>query len=146
MEKKNNSPFPNFVLALPFPLIRSHILSVLSFPTLNATFPVGCTATLLTLPLWPLSVRSTAQSLVRKRQRVPSSEAERRCEREGKDKCVIEPVDYQNSTKEKTNGEEQRVVVSYLHDASNPQPLSSSSNPILSQSRLRSPSPAIFHP
>ena len=146
MEKKN-SPFPNFVLALPFPLIRSHILSVLSFPTLNATFPVGCTATLFTLPLWPLSVRSTAQSLVRKRQRVPSSEAERRCEREGKDKCVIEPVDYQNLTKGKTNGEEQRVrVVSYLHDASNPQPLSSSSNPILSQSRLRSPSPAIFHP
>ena len=109
MEKKINSPFPNFVLALPFPLIRSHILSVLSFPTLNATFPLGCTATLFTLPLWPLSVRSTAQSLVRKRQRVPSSEAERRCEREGKDKCVIEPVDYQNLTKEKTNGEEQRV-------------------------------------
>ena len=42
---------------------------------------------------------------------MPSSEAERRCEREGKDKCVIEPVDYQNSTKEKTNGEEQRVRV-----------------------------------
>ena len=50
---------------------------------------------------------------------MPSSEAERRCEREGKDKCVIEPVDYQNLTKEKTNGEEQRIVTFMMHQTPN---------------------------
>jgi hypothetical protein len=58
--------------------------SVLSFPTLSATFPDGCTDTELTRPLWPFSDRSTAQSRARKTQRVPSSDAEMRCEREGK--------------------------------------------------------------
>jgi len=44
-------PWPSFVLATPFPRMRSHILSALSFPTLNATFPEGCIAIELIRPL-----------------------------------------------------------------------------------------------
>ena len=86
-----DSPKPSFILAALRPRIRSHMYSVLSFPTLSATFPDGCTDTELTRPLWPFSDRSTAQSRARKTQRVPSSDAEMRCEREGKVRCVIEP-------------------------------------------------------
>jgi len=45
------APFPSLVLADPFPRIMSHIRSVLSCPTLNATLPDGCTATEFTRPL-----------------------------------------------------------------------------------------------
>jgi hypothetical protein len=76
-------PFPSFVLAEPFPLMRSHMRNVLSLPTLKATFPDGCTATEFTLPLWPFSDRRTDQSRARKRHSEPSSDADRRCEREG---------------------------------------------------------------
>ena len=86
-----DSPKPSFILAALRPRIRSHMYSVLSFPTLSATFPDGCTDTELTRPLWPFSDRSTAQSRARKTQRVPSSDAEMRCEREGKVRWVMEP-------------------------------------------------------
>ena len=85
---------PSFVLAEPLPRMRSHIRSVLSFPTVNATFPEGCTATELTLPLWPFRARSTVQSRAWKMQSVPSSEADMRCEREGNVRCVMEPERY----------------------------------------------------
>jgi hypothetical protein len=90
--ERRDQPFPSLVLALPLPLIKSHIRRVLSFPTLSATLPLGCTATELTRPLCPCNDRNTAQSRARKRQSVPSSDAESRCERDGNDKCVIDPV------------------------------------------------------
>lgn len=65
--------------------------NVLSFPTVRASFPEGCTATAFTRPLCPFSARRTAQSRARNRHRDPSSEAERRYERDGKLKCVMEP-------------------------------------------------------
>lgn len=55
-------PLPIFVLADPLPRIKSHIRKVRSLPTLNASFDVGCTATQLTRPLCPLSVRKRDQS------------------------------------------------------------------------------------
>jgi hypothetical protein len=84
-------PLPIFVLPEPFPRMRSHILSVRSFPTLSATFIDGCTATLLTLPLCPFKLRNKDQSRARNRQIVPSSEALTRCERVAKLRCVMEP-------------------------------------------------------
>lgn len=68
--------------------------NVLSLPTLNATFPEGCTATEFTRPLWPFRDRRTAQSRARNKHRVPSSDADRRWERDGKLRCVMEPVNY----------------------------------------------------
>ena len=65
--------------------------SALSLPTLRATFPEGCTATALTRPLWPRSVRRTVQSLAWNRHREPSSEADSRCDLDGKTRCVIDP-------------------------------------------------------
>ena len=64
---------------------------VLSWPTLNATLPEGCTATELMRALWPFIARRTDQSRAWKRHSVPSSDAERRCEREGKLRWVMEP-------------------------------------------------------
>lgn len=81
------------MLAEPFPRIRSHIRSVLSFPTLRATFPEGCTATQLTRPLWPFKLRKTFQSRAWKRQSVPSSDAESRCDRDGNPRYVMEPTE-----------------------------------------------------
>src|SRR6266404_2467840 len=82
------------MLAALCPRIRSHMYNVRSFPTLNATLPDGCTDTELTRPLWPFSDLRTAQSRARKRQSVPSSDAEIRCEREGKVRSVTDPKQY----------------------------------------------------
>lgn len=87
-----DAPFPIFVLATPFPLMRSHILRALSFPTLSATLPEGCTATELTRPLCPFRARRTDQSLALNRHRVPSSEADSKWDRDGNSSCVIEPL------------------------------------------------------
>ena len=72
--------------------MRSHIRNALSFPTLSASFPDGWTATELTRPLWPFNTRRTAQSRARNKHRVPSSEADNRCDRDGKVRWVIEPI------------------------------------------------------
>lgn len=86
-----HSPNPKPRLLAPRPLIKSHILNVPSFPTLNATFPLGCTSTELTRPVWPLSVRRGTQSRVLKTVIVASSEVERRWEGEGNVREVIVP-------------------------------------------------------
>jgi hypothetical protein len=87
-----HSPNPKPRLLAPRPLIKSHILNVPSFPTLNATFPLGCTSTELTRPVWPLSVRRGTQSRVLKTVMVASSEVERRWEGEGNVREVMVPT------------------------------------------------------
>lgn len=71
---------------------------VLSFPTVRATFPEGCTATAFTRPLCPFRARRTAQSRARKMHKEPSSDAERRYDREGKLRWVIEPDSVHSAT------------------------------------------------
>ena len=137
---QRSSPFPSFVLAQPLPRIRSHMRKARSFPTLRATLPEGCTATELTRPLCPFSVRKTAQSLARNRHNVPSSEADRRWDLEGKERCVMEP---ENEKKIGEQGIFKKKLTTDLRDASAPQFLSSASNPKLLQSRLHSLTRAI---
>lgn len=85
-------PLYSLTLADPRPRMRSHMRSVRSCPTESASFPDGWTATAFTRPLCPRSARSTDQSRARKIASVPSSDAERRCVREGKLRCVTEPA------------------------------------------------------
>jgi hypothetical protein len=91
MNDAPHSPVPNARLAAPLPLIRSHILNVASLPTLSATLPVGWTSTWLTRPEWPLRDLRSAQSDVRNRASVPSTEVEMRWEEVGKWREVMEP-------------------------------------------------------
>lgn len=86
------SPFPSFVLAEPLPRMRSHIRSVLSFPTLIPTFPEGWMATQLTRSLCLFKDLSSTQSRARNMHMVPSSEAETRCERVGNERYVMDPI------------------------------------------------------